>query len=551
MGGDVEQVKERLDIAEVVGGYIKLEKAGQSYKARCPFHNEKTPSFHISPSRQSFYCFGCGAKGDIFTFVERIEGLEFRDALKMLAERAGVELSKNPVQSQAARTEKDKILEVLETATQFFENQLVLHPEAAKYLAQRGISEATSASWRLGYAPAEWRSLYTHLMQLGYKEEILLKAGLVKKVESQVKNPYDVFRDRIIFPLKDASGKVIAFSGRALSKETEPKYLNSPDTLVFTKHEVLYGLDKAKEKIRRLDYTILVEGQIDLVLSHQSGVENTVASSGTAFTQAHLERLKKISKRIILAFDGDGAGDKAAEKSTELAMRLGLEVKIAKLPHGKDPAEIAKSDPKEWKELLRQSLPAIEYFLNKVIEEEGDSRKRGQMVERKILPLVTLLDSSIEKSHFISLIAKRTSIKEEVIWDEAKKVKNLSDAPRKSALSSYAGDVRSTRVDTLRDAISEDHPTVKEQIEERLTEVRLWKREMPEKAKEREALEKEEAELENRLLQEGLKEELTNLTVSLGQAETSKELAKIEEIARRISEVHKSIVALENKRKSL
>src|SRR3990167_2649267 len=424
MRGDGETIKDRLDIAEVVGGYVKLEKAGQSFKARCPFHNEKTPSFFVSPSRQSYYCFGCGAKGDIFTFVEEVEGLEFREALKLLAEKAGVELSGRPEDSSAKRSEKEKILEALEEASQFFEKELGRHPEAKSYILSRGVSEASVKAWRIGYAPAEWRALCTHLREAGLPEEILIKAGLAKRTDQgSGKSPYDVFRDRIIFPLSDASGRIIAFSGRALAKETEPKYLNSPDTAVFTKHEVLYGLDKAKEKIRRKDYAVLVEGQMDLVLSHQAGVVNTVASSGTAFTATHLERLKRLSKRIILAFDGDKAGAAAADKATELALSMGLEAKIARLPEGEDPAEVAKDDATRWKEVLRQSKPAIEHFLDLALESEPDHRKLGKLIEKKILPLIVLLESSIERSHFVSLIAKRTGIKEDIVWEDLKRVK--------------------------------------------------------------------------------------------------------------------------------
>ncbi len=324
MGGDAERVKERLDIAEIVGGYVKLDKAGQSFKGRCPFHNEKTPSFFVSPLRQSYYCFGCGAKGDIFTFVQELEGLSFREALKSLAEKAGVEISNRP-EAIKARGEKDELLQALEVATQFFENELSKNEAAKKYVLSRGITEASIKKWRLGYAPAEWRALYSHMLQLGFKKDVLVKAGLVKPVAEGVgKEPYDVFRDRVIFPLSDSNGEVIAFSGRALAPEAVPKYLNSPDTILFTKSEVLYGLDKAKEKIRKQNYAVLVEGQVDLVLSHQIGVENTVASSGTAFTERHLERLKRLSKRIILGFDGDTAGEKAGEKAAELGLLLGL-----------------------------------------------------------------------------------------------------------------------------------------------------------------------------------------------------------------------------------
>ncbi|OHB06016.1 MAG: DNA primase [Candidatus Zambryskibacteria bacterium RIFCSPLOWO2_01_FULL_47_14] len=421
MGSDVEKIKERLDIAEIIGGYVKLAKAGQSLKGRCPFHSEKTPSFFVSPARQSYYCFGCGAKGDIFTFVEQTEGLEFKEALKILADKAGVELQRYSPQSSVERSEKEKILEVLEVTESFFKEELEKNSEAKKYFKSRGISEESIKIWNLGYAPAEWRALYSHLLALGYKEEILFKAGLIKPVEK--KSPYDTFRDRLIFPLRDSSGNVIAFSGRALSKETEPKYLNSPDSIVFKKHEVLYGLDKAKDKIRRKDYAVLVEGQIDLVMSHQAGVDNAIASSGTAFTQHHLGRLKKLSKRIILAFDGDKAGASAAEKSAELALSLGLEVKVAKLPLNNDPADLAKADPAKWKNILREAKPAIEHFLDLAIEGEKDRRKLGKIIEKKILSLLVLLESSIERSHFVSLIAKKTGIKEEVIWEDLKKVK--------------------------------------------------------------------------------------------------------------------------------
>src|SRR3989344_1240665 len=345
MGSNVDTIKSRLDIVDVISGYLKLEKAGSNLKARCPFHNEKSASFFVSPTRQSYYCFGCGAKGDMFTFVEEMEGIDFRGALKTLADKAGVELKFEGKDSQMIRTEKDKLYAVLDDSAQFFEEQLKKNPTAIEYLKSRGLLEETINEWKIGYAPdpalVGWRSLFAHLKKIGHNKEIIIKAGLAKDVESSsaggIKEPYDVFRDRIIFPISDQGGRIVGFSGRALGEGT-PKYLNSPDTPLFTKSELLYGLDKAKEAIRKKDYAILVEGQIDLVLSHQCGVKNTVASSGTAFTVAHLERLKRLSTRIILAFDGDVAGEKAAYKSAALALSLGMDVKIAGLKEGKDPA---------------------------------------------------------------------------------------------------------------------------------------------------------------------------------------------------------------------
>ncbi len=543
MRGDTNTIKDRLDIAEIISGYTKLEKAGASYKARCPFHNEKTPSFFVSPTRQSYYCFGCGAKGDIFTFVEEIEGIDFKDALKMLAHKAGVELEFRARDPKLA-SEEEEIRSALEVAMQFFENELEKNDLAKNYLSSRGISDTSAKFWKLGYAPAEWRALYSHLLEKGFKSEIILKAGLAKPVVgTNAKEPYDVFRDRLIFPLFDASGEVIAFSGRALSKDAEPKYLNSPDTILFTKSEVLYGLDKAKDKIRKKNYAVLVEGQMDLVLSHQAGVDNTVASSGTAFTQSHLERLKRLSKRIILAFDGDKAGALAGEKASILALALGLEAKIAQLPVGLDPADLVQKDPEQWKEVLRNSLPAIEHILNVVIAEEKEARKLGKLIVARILPLIALLDSSVERSHFISLIAKKTGIKEDVLWDDLRK---SADLRRKTALSTPVG------ADAGGDNSSSNQPyNRRQQIEERLTEVRTWLKELPSKDSEKERLEKEERELENNLEAEALREELMSLSVELVGAETSKDDERVDELTKGIKKLHEKLTGIEDNRKTL
>ncbi len=541
MRGDVETIKERLDIAEVVSGYVKLEKAGASLKARCPFHNEKTPSFFISPARQSFYCFGCGAKGDIFTFVGEMEGLDFRGTLKLLADKAGVELKH---QSSESKTEKDKILNVMEAATIFFERELAEHGPARQYLISRGISDQTIKDWRIGYAPSppsgRWRLLYNHLGGLGYEKGLIIKAGLIKSSDTSVDaEPYDVFRDRLIFPLADPNGRIIAFSGRALSKETEPKYLNSADTLLFTKSEVLYGLDKAKDQIRKKDYAVLVEGQIDLVLSHQAGVQNSVASSGTAFTPAHLERLKRLSSRIIIAFDGDKAGQTAAEKASKLGLALGLEVKVANLPENQDPAEIVEKNPKEWRDILRQSLPAVEFFLNRIEEKEKDPRKLGQQIEKRILPLVKLIGSAIEQSHFVSMIAKRTGIKEEILWEDLRK-------KVKEPLVSTPSDLRGQETDN-----KVFLPSHREQIEERLAEIKLWRKELQASAPETLILKKEEIELLGNLSAVSLRDNLSRLLSELSHAEASKDNRSIMDLTHRIQAVHAKMRALEEKRKML
>lgn len=538
MRGDVDTIKEKLDIVEVISGYVKLEKAGTSFKARCPFHSEKSPSFFVSPQRQHFYCFGCGAKGDIFTFVEDVEGLDFRGALKLLAEKAGVEIGYSDGSNKA---EKEKILGVLEEATKFFETELGKNKLAQSYIYSRGINDLSEKSFRIGYAPADWRSLFEYLQSLGYDKEIILKAGLAKISDASTSHgPYDVFRDRIIFPLPDPNGRIIAFSGRALSKETEPKYLNSPDTVLFTKSEVLYGLDKAKDEIRKKDYTILVEGQIDLVLSHQIGVSNTVASSGTAFTPAHLERLKRFSSRIIIAFDGDSAGEKAGEKASELGISLGLEVKVALLPQDLDPAEIIAKSPEDWKDILRKSLPSVEFYFNKISEREKDPRKIGKQVEKKILPMIKLMGSAIEQSHFISMIAKRTGIKEEILWEDLKKVKK-PDSPQSPEDKSLEGNHGSEK----------KMLSYREQIESRLAEIKFWKNDLKEFPSELSILEKEEIELADNLSGLKLRDDLNRLLSELSNAEAAKDARQIEVLTTKIHRLHSLMGALEEKKKIL
>ncbi len=541
MRSTVDSIKERLDIVEVVSSYLKLEKAGQNFKGKCPFHNEKTPSFFVSPSRQSYYCFGCGAKGDIFSIVEEMEGVDFKGALKTLAERAGVELEYS--NRGESKSEKDKFYNALEDATIFFQSELEKNTEALKYLESRGVSKDSIKLWRLGFAPSEWRSIFSHLSAVGYSKEVLLKAGLIKQPQKEEKEnpqisgegtPYDVFRGRIIFPIFDVNSKVIAFSGRALEKDTEPKYLNTPETSLFIKSEVLYGLDKAKDEIRKKNYSVLVEGQLDLVLSHQVGVKNVVASSGTAFTQTHLERLKRLSPRLILAFDGDLAGEKAAEKSSILGLSLGMEVKIAELPEGRDPADLSKKDPEEWKEVLRKSTHSIEFVLNKIIKNEKDDRKLGKAINAKVLPLLTLLESSIERSHFVSLISKKSGLKEEIIWDDLRKSKIPDILQIKNVQQTE--DIQEEKKDKVH--------TRREQIEERLEEISFWKGQVDESTKEFEISQKEEVELKQRLTITILEEERSGLQAELarGPNEIEELVQKIHALSQKIDEEKRKIV---------
>ena len=432
MPSSVDKIKERLGIVDLVGSYIKLERAGNSFKARCPFHNEKTPSFFVSPERDSYYCFGCGAKGDIFTFVEEFEGLDFRGALKVLAERTGVELiPENP----KSRDEREKTFDIMEESADFFEQNFSKASEAYDYLKKRGLSDKTIKEWRIGYAPLLWNSLENHLKTKGFSASQMEKAGLVKKEGGR---SYDRFRGRIIFPIFDSSGRVIAFSGRILQDDGKSaKYLNSPETELFSKSKTLYGFDRAKLAIKRMDYSILVEGQMDLIMCHQAGYSNAVASSGTALTKSHLEILKRLSNRIIMAFDADNAGFNASARAWQIALSLGMEVKIAELPRGFDPAELILKNKAEWARAIKESKHIIDFYLDRALAEEPDKRKIALKIKDKVLPFVSAIESSIEKSHFVAKIADIIGINEEAIRDDLKKVK-LAQAEESNGASATA-----------------------------------------------------------------------------------------------------------------
>lgn len=424
MNSPVQQIKERLPIEEVVSSYIKLEKAGANLKAKCPFHNEKTPSFFVSPTRNNYYCFGCGASGDIFTFVEEFEGLDFKGALKMLADRAGVELPRfNPKEE----SEREKLYRIMEAATLYFENNLGTNEKALEYLKSRGLLEKTIQDFRIGFAKDEWRGLYDNLRQK-FTDADLERAGLIKKTEGKL---YDRFRGRIMFPLCDSSGRVIAFSGRIFG-EGEPKYLNSPETPIFSKNAVLYGINKAKDSIRKNNFSILVEGQLDLILSHQAGYKNTVAASGTALSDSTVSKenivsnlglVRRLSGNIVLAYDADRAGAVATVRAGRIALSLGMDVKVADLPEGADPADcVSKFGPEAWKEAIKNSKHLIEFLLGKVLKNFPDARRAGREIKEKVLPFVSALESSIEQAHFLKTISDLSGIPLSALRDDLGKI---------------------------------------------------------------------------------------------------------------------------------
>jgi len=426
MDSQVQEIKEKLPINEVIGQYVQLRRAGRNFVGKCPFHKERTPSFHVSPERNSYMCFGCGEKGDIFTFVQKIDGVDFVTALKQLAERAGVVLKQHSYIDEAERTEskhkEEKLLEVCEEATKFFESQLASRKEIVEYLHARGVKDETVKEWRLGYAPASWEDLSKYLLGKGYTKDDVVEAGLAVKSERKPGEVYDRFRGRIMFPLFDASGKVIAFSGRFFEKvlgskeEGDPaKYVNSPETLLFKKSKVLYGFDRARAAIRKADCILLVEGQFDLILAHQSGLPFTVALSGTALTPEHLSLLGRLSKRLVLALDGDSAGIRAGLKSAAMALQAGFDVKIPTFESGKDPADLARENPELLKAAVRTSRTAIEFFLEALRPGTRDDRAYKLLIEQQLLPLVKVMQSPIDQAHFVRIVAQRIGAPEDAV----------------------------------------------------------------------------------------------------------------------------------------
>jgi DNA primase len=385
----VEKIKEKIDIVSLIGTYVKLDKAGVSFKGKCPFHNEKTPSFFVSPDRGAYYCFGCHAKGDIFNFVQDFEGLDFIGAIKVLADRAGIDPEEFTGGGSSNKTEKDRLISIMEQTLLFFQKNLDQNDLALDYLSKRGLLKKTIDDWRVGFAPSGWRGLYEYLLSKNISLSDMQRCGLVKQKDDGSRvTYYDTFRGRIMFPIFDSSGRTIAFSGRIFVDDGKSaKYLNSPETELYNKSDTLYGLDKAKYVIRERDYSILVEGQMDIIMLHQAGFGNTVASSGTALTDKHLIKLKRLSNNIIMAFDGDDAGFSAISRSAKIALSLGMEVKVAKMPEGEDPASLALKDKEQLKDVIKNSKNIIFFILESIIDKNLDQR----IVSKKWLAIFYLL----------------------------------------------------------------------------------------------------------------------------------------------------------------
>lgn len=422
MNSDVEEIKSRLNIVDVLREYIRVDKAGINYKALCPFHNEKTPSFMINEEKQIWHCFGCGKGGDVFKFIMEIEGLDFKEVLKMLAEKAGVELKKGNPRLAA---EKTRILEMLELSAKFYEYYLWQDHgrKSLDYLRERGLRDDMIRLFRLGYAPNGWRNMMQFLMKKGFGLSEILKTGLL--VQNQEKN-YDRFRDRIMFPITDVNGKVIGFSARVApgGDESQAKYINTPETEVYHKSKVLYGIGHAKNEMRKKDFVFLVEGNLDVIASYQSGIQNTVAVSGTALTPEQIDLIRRYTDKIKMCFDMDNAGQQATKKSIKLCFEKDMAVQVVALPEGKDAADLARKNPGQLLNAVESSESAMEYFFQKAFSKYDKTKpEQKRLIAEELLDAISDIENAIEKMHWVKILGEELGIEEGILTDMLKKIR--------------------------------------------------------------------------------------------------------------------------------
>jgi DNA primase len=443
----VEQIKERVPILELVGQRVKLLKSGRNFKGLCPFHGEKTPSFYVFPDRENWHCFGCGLGGDVFSFVMRSENVEFAEALRLLAARAGVELAPRGSQ-KAEEARESRLYEINAAAARYFQAMLFggLGAPALEYLLGRGLTRETIESFGLGWAPDSWDALLHRLGEQGYPPEELAELGLVAPRESG--GHYDRFRARIVFPIHDASGRVIGFGGRAMPGagyplaggagrgEAQPKYLNSTDTPVFSKGSALYAIDRARGEIKRAGAGVVVEGYMDALAAHQAGIANVVASLGTALTEQHFLTLKRLAPRVVLALDADAAGDAAALRTLEvlrgtygrmavpIADRRGLvrlrrdqelDVRVARLPQGMDPDDLIRRSPDEFRQLVAEAKPIVEVLIEAEVASAGPDVGARARAADNVLDFLKDLPNPVLADQYTRLLAERLAVDYEAL----------------------------------------------------------------------------------------------------------------------------------------
>ncbi|MFH1046692.1 MAG: DNA primase [Patescibacteria group bacterium] len=438
--GTIEQIKQHLDIVDIVGDYLPLKKAGNSFKGCCPFHQEKTPSFFVNPERQIYHCFGCGEGGDIFEFVQKMEGLEFIDVLRLLAAKAGVQLDDR--HNDDNRSERHRLLEANLLAAKMYHQLLLKDDRAAAaraYVERRALTPVTIEDFLLGYSPDSWDATAKFLLSKGFTEQELFKAGLLVKSERGT-GYYDRFRGRLMFPIRDVHGEVVGFTARIMpgadGRDPEgPKYVNTPQTLVYDKSRALYGINLAKQSIRRDKTAVVVEGNMDVVSSHQAGVSQVVASSGTALTNEQCDILKRFAERLVLSFDNDEAGESAAKRGIDLAIAAGFSVRILRLPPGagKDPDDCVRKDVKLWQQAIADAVPYMNWYIELAQQRtdfnDAESKRRAA---DSLLHEVSKIPSSVERAHWIGEMSRLFGTPESLLFEALKRLDRVKVFPQQS-----------------------------------------------------------------------------------------------------------------------
>ncbi len=409
----IREVKQRLDIMELVSEYVSLQKSGRSHKGLCPFHSEKHPSFFVFTEQQTWHCFGaCGTGGDIFSFVMKKEGVEFGEALRLLAERAGVALSPPQASDKAADEEKEKLFQINEAAAEYY-HHLLMNAKAGQaardYLAGRGVMPETIKEFRLGFSPDAWETVKSYLLEKGYSEKELLEAGLV--IERDEGGSYDRFRNRLIFPICDVRGRITGFGARALD-DSLPKYINSPQTPVFDKSSGLYGIDRARSAIRKRNAVIIVEGYTDVLAAHQHGWQNVVGSMGTALTEKQVAAVRGLTGRITLALDADLAGEEATLRGRAILSHSEAEAEVIVLPSGKDPDEVIRENAGLWAKLVEQPMPILDFVFQSVTSKVDITRAKDKsLAVQKLLPSLLEIRDPAQRYHYAEKLARAVKIK--------------------------------------------------------------------------------------------------------------------------------------------
>ena len=447
----IDEIKARIDITDLVSETVQLRRSGKSYSGFCPFHaNTRTPAFVVFPETGTWRCFGqCNEGGDIFRFVMKKEGWDFSEALKFLADKAGVQLKPPTPAEQAQVEEHDALRALLEEAVTFYRHNLINTPagrQALEYLHRRGLSDATIEKFGLGYAPNSWEAALTHFKSKGHNERNLLESGLVSERQAEEgtsqegRRMYDRFRHRIMFPIRDERGRMAGFGARILNPEDVPKFLNSPQTPVFDKSHLLYGLDRARRAIRTVEQAVIVEGYLDVIALHQAGFENTVSPMGTALTEHHLRLLKRLTRRIVLALDPDAAGDKATLRGLQVARqtldhtseayfdargllahetRLQADIRVTTLPAGNDPDEIVQRDPQEWKRILEEARPVVVHVMETLAAGRNvDDAKVKSEIADQVLPLIKEVPNAVEREAYRQRLARLLRVDERALQQE-------------------------------------------------------------------------------------------------------------------------------------